>query len=146
MGDGVGLTGTAAGERTGGLGGSAGSLPLSRSGSVGAWLEQTASPMERRNFFELMYAMRFIVKQFIQCSPCVPASSSPPRFLHLHVRFLPHILNILDTFPRSPVPPLPRCPRCPVPPFPHTSMDIGRCWPHLNENLGSNKIETASKG
>jgi hypothetical protein len=135
MGDGVGLTGTEAGERTGGLGGSAGSLPLSKSGSVGAWLEQTASPMERRNFFELMYAMRFIVKQFIQCSPCVPASSSPPHFLLLHVPFLPHILNILDTFPRSP-----------VAPFPHTSMDIGRCWPHLNENLGSNKIETASKG
>ena len=138
MGDGVGLTGTEAGERTGGLGGSAGSLPLSKSGSVGAWLEQTASPMERRNFFELMYAMRFIVKQFIQCSPCVPASSSPPHFLLLHVPFLPHILNILDTFPRSPV--------APVAPFPHTSMDIGRCWPHLNENLGSNKIETASKG
>lgn len=32
-------------------------LPVAGSGSVGQWLETSASPMERRNFFELMFLL-----------------------------------------------------------------------------------------
>ena len=58
--------------------------------------------------------MCFIINMFIRCFPC-------PRVLphashYLHVSLLPHILNILNTFPRSPVPPFSRSP---VFPFPH---------------------------
>ena len=38
-------------------------LPISGEGSVGAWLENAASPIERRNFFELVFLLSTFEKR-----------------------------------------------------------------------------------
>ena len=40
-----------------------GGLPVAGSGTVGEWLERSASPMERRNFFELMFLLSTFEKR-----------------------------------------------------------------------------------
>ena len=38
-------------------------LPVAGEGSVGAWLENAASPVERRNFFELVFLLSTFEKR-----------------------------------------------------------------------------------
>lgn len=38
-------------------------LPVAGAGSVGAWLENAASPVERRNFFELVFLLSTFEKR-----------------------------------------------------------------------------------